>query len=387
MLNIYKDKGVSLIELMVAVGLGLILILSMLAFYSISLHNVTSFQVANNDQQHIRKIMNLLEANIENTGGFECAPLTSTDTTNYRAGIFSAGTIATPDNDSDRYPNNIISLGKDPDRKQIMFVHPIADEYQNKALGLIDINKTNDKIARYHPPQIQAGCGQNLQSPIFIGSTIFEIIPITGIISDIKNNKPSVGNDITAFVSLAAIQSRRDNSGNIIDNSYAPSFNDATVMFLSNNQNSPDLPFGRVDVDIFLGFSPADLPATGGTATNTPSHFTHIPDIPNMTNLTTGGWINPFKLENGQLKNFDLLTNDSDGKKSLTSTQARSINTALHTDSNGKKIETYPLNKNALKQIRAIKFQFNFAAHNNRGAYTITRVIRFKNTHLMKLEK
>lgn len=358
MLKIHKQKGVSLIELMVAVGLGLTLILSMLAFYSISSQNTIDFQNVNYEQQQIRKMLNLLETNIENTGGFEC-PVKETFDIN-----------------DNKYPKNSISLGKDFVRKQIVFVHPITEEQKHTALGIMEINDTN-KFKQYSPALIATGCGRD-KSNIYIGTTILEFLPIADITTNLNglNDEEKTAKGITAFVSLSSVQSRRNNqdklTGEVIEK-YYPTMDDATVMFLSNNNANKDLPFGKNEVTIFLGFSKKT--PEGANAVK----FTHIPKE-KWTTLDLGGWINPFTEAN-----FKQLT---DGNKTLSEDKAKIINTLIHNDSDadGKKIETYPLSAQAMDQVRAIKFEFKLNIGTDK-AITFTRVIRFKNTHLMPLKK
>lgn len=361
MLKIYKNKGVSLIELMVSVGLGLILILSMLAFYSISLQNTVDYHVVNREQQQLRKMMNLLETDIENTGGFECA---SPDQI-----------YAFPKNDILRVPTNIISLGDDLVHKQVVFVHPIISEYQHTALGILDFDKNTKHLNSYIPTLIEdAACGQD-QSSIYIGATVLEMIPINNITTN--TDYSATAQNIMAFVALSAVQSRREGGHNVIGNNdaYTPKMDDATVMFLSNPNNNPDIPFGNNTVDIFLGFSPE---ATKDIT------YTHVPDsiITTEQDLKIGGWINPFASND----NYALVVD-----KSVTNNtpEPNLLSKFLHSSSDniGSQINTYPLKPTLIKQVRAIKFQFTFGAHNGSEAKTLTRVIRFKNTHLMKIGK
>lgn len=349
MLNIYKNKGISLIELMVAVGLGLILILSMLAFYSISSQNVIDFQQANSDQQQIRKMLNLLETDIENIGGFECE--------DGRKKVFTAGL----DSAEKRFPINIISLGNNPQRKQIVFVHPVINEYQHTALGMLDFDN-NSKLKSYTPKLIEEiSCGQ-ARSSIYAGSTILEMIPMDGIIyTDTQYSDSQKANNIWAFVALSAAQSRRNGTQNIPVSTYTPNMNNATVMFLSDEGNNDNMPFGKNTVDIFLGFSPEG------------KNQMHVPnsEITNNEELKTGGWINPFK---PQTNNYDLLVDTTKNTTLLSQT--------IHTDDIGKLINTSPLKEDLIKQVRAIKFQFTFGSHGDIPERKLTRVIRFKNTHL-----
>lgn len=353
MLKIYKNKGVSLIELMVAVGLALVLVLSMLAFYSISLQNVTTAQITNHDQQQLRKIMNLLETDIENTGGFECA--THTD-------IFT----------DHRMPVNIISLGDNLSRQQIVFAHPVISEYKHTALGMLESSSIQNKtLSKYTPLLIKdAGCGQD-KSPVYIGTTVLEMIPITGITTSTDIGIANVANNITAFVALSAAQSRRDEGSETTPLVYTPKMDDATVMFLSNDGTS-DVPFGNNKVTISLGFSPEN------TKENS---YIHVPDS-TMTDTKLGGWINPFS----SLANYNLITDRNEIQKTPDTTF---LSKTLHSnsDNTGSQIKTYPLKEDLIKQIRAVKFQFSFGAHGDTPARTLTRVIRFKNTHLMKIGK
>ena len=369
MLNIHKNKGISLIELMVAVGLGLILVLSMLAFYSISSQNVVDFQQASHSQQQIRKMMNLLETDIENTGGFECATPDQVYAYTNSANILRA-------------PTNIISLGDDITRKQIVFAHPVIAEYKHTALGMLDFDKSSGNLKSYTPIHIKdAGCGQD-QSPIYIGTTVLEMLPMDGIITT-NTEYSSRANNIMAFVALSAVQSRRANN-DTTEVLYTPTMNDATVMFLSNTQGAPDdtlLPFGNNNVDILLGFS-----LTGKGNTHVPD--TTFDDAQNILN-GEGGWINPFSSQT----NNRLLIDDTNQKANL-------INQALHnknTDLQGYNINTYPLkganhiidkysNQDLVSRVRAIKFVFTFGAHDDVPERILTRVIRFKNTHLMKFD-
>lgn len=347
MFKLHKTRGVSLIELMVAVGLGLILILSMLAFYSVSQKNTIDHQVANQEQQKLRTMLNVLTRDLENTGGFECANYTDIfgpDIDGFTKGHY-------------RLPRDIISLGENLKNRQIIFVHPVLEEYRFHALGLFDIS-TNDDIADYAPRRVESGCGQDTHSPLLIGATLLEIVPITDM-------NPTA-NDITAFMSLSSIHAKQseDDTDIMAGPYFNPPAKDGTVLFFSNNDPTQEisLPFGNNTVDIFLGFSP-------------PGRFTHIPETnPSLKfSLETGGWINPFENQ----ENYDLLVDKSNTK----TPKPTLLNTKL--DSNSGAI--YPLKPNAIKQIRAVKFQFTFNADNPNNKQVITRVIRFKNTHLMKL--
>ncbi|GAA5103234.1 PilW family protein [Wohlfahrtiimonas larvae] len=361
MLKFYKNKGVSLIELMVAVGLSLTLVLSMLAFYSISSKNVIDFQSANHDQQQIRKMMNLLETDIENTGGFECAKPDDIFAFN-NTNIF-------------RVPTDIISLGNDITRKQIVFVHPVISEYQHTALGMLDFNKVpQTQLSNYQPlPITDAGCGQD-QSLVYIGTTILEMMPMNNIITT-NDSYGETANDIDAFVALSAVQARKDGSQNIPVNTYTPSMNDATVMFLSDEKESNQISVGRNKVDIFLGFAPEDA---NGTI------FTYVPelDITSEADFKAGGWINPFFSND----HYNLVTNQSNDNNTP---EPNLLSRTLHqaSDANGLSMNTYPLKKELINQIRAIKFKFTFGAHNGIPERQLTRVIRFKNTYLMKLNQ
>lgn len=374
MLKTYKNKGVSLIELMVAVGLSLTLVLSMLAFYSVSSRNVVDFQASNHDQQQIRKMMNLLETDIENTGGFECAKesvIFATEGTNTE--IY-------------RVPHAIISLGQALDRQQIIFVHPIISEYQYTALGMFDFNKQiqPNTLKSYHPLLIaDAGCGQD-KSPIHIGTTILEMLPMDNIITtDTEYTDSKRASVVNAFVALSAAQSRRytDNNGDIktiSTDTYTPNMNDATVMFLSDESDSGEISVGRNKVDILLGFAPI---ATANTT------FTHVPErnITSEQDLPLGGWINPFDSESSTPSRayYDLITDQSQEFEPTSQLLNHSIH---HSTNDGYNNKTYPLKKDLVKQLRAIKFKFTFGAHDGKPERTLTRVIRFKNTHLMKLE-
>lgn len=356
MLKIYKNKGISLIELMVAVGLGLILILSMLAFYSISSQNVIDFQQVNRDQQQIRKMMNLLETDIENTGGFECA--TPDQIYTYAN---STSTLRTP--------TNIISLGDNLDRKQIIFVHPVIAEYQHTALGMLDFDSTSKNLRSYTPVLIEdASCGQD-RSNIYVGATILEMLPINTVITT-DTAYSTRANDIMAFVVLSAAQSRREKNNNITEILYTPTMSDATVMFLSDENNADTISVGTNNVNIFLGFSPANIDNVINT---------HVPNI-DMTNIQGGGWINPFASNS----NYDLVVDKS---TTNNTPEPNLLNKAIHQDQVGQDINTYPLKKELIEQVRAIKFVFTFGAHNGVPERKLTRVIRFKNTHLMKIEK
>jgi len=350
MLKIYKHKGVTLIELMVAVGLGLILILSMLAFYSISSQNVIDFQKANHDQQQIRKIMNLLETDIENIGGFECK--------DGHDKVFSDSYKL--ESGEKRFPKAIISLGNDLERQQIIFVHPIIDEYRHTAFGMLTFDK-NSKLTSYTPTFIEnISCGSALSS-IYVGSTVLEMIPMDNIIT-IDNKYAQSADNIKAFVTLSSVQSRRDNNSDStkIDDNHTPTLDDATVMFLSNEGNNDNIPFGKNTVDVFLGFSPEG------------KNQIHVPnsEITKKEEFKAGGWINPFKF---QTNNYALLVDDT---KSSTL-----LNQTIHTD-DGKLISTAPLKEDLIKQVRAIKFQFTFGAYDRIPERKLTRIIRFKNTHL-----
>lgn len=363
MLKIYKNKGVSLIELMVAVALGLVLILSMLAFYSISSKNVADFQSANHDQQKIRKMLNLIETDIENIGGFECK--------DGRQKAFTDGL----ESKEIRLPQNIISLGNNIQRKQIVFVHPIIDEYQHTAFGMLDFDK-NLKLKSYTPTSIKnLVCGV-ARSSIHVGSTILEMIPMDGIIyTDTQYSNDKKANNIWAFVALSAAQSRREGGQNIPINTYTPSINDATVMFLSDNGNNNNIPFGHNTVDIFLGFS-----KSGKGNTDVPD--TTFDDAQSLLD-GRGGWINPFSSNN----NNKLLIDDKSPNANLLSQTLHNANT----DNTGFNIKTYPLksdiqnpnsNTDLTGRVRAIKFKFTFGAYNGVPERKFTRIIRFKNTHL-----
>lgn len=365
MLKIYKDKGISLIELMVAVSLGLILILSMLAFYSISSQNVVDFQIANRDQQQIRKIMNLLETDIENTGGFECA--------------VPDQIYALTDTNKVRVPTNIISLGDNLARKQVVFVHPVIAEYQHTALGMLDFNKnTPPALQSYTPSPIKdAGCGQD-ESPIYIGVTVLEMIPMDAIITT-DTTYSTRANNIMAFVALSASQSRRVKGSNITEVLYTPTMNDATVMFLSDENNTGTISVGTNKVDIFFGFSPQNT----GDIINT-----HVPDN-DMTNITDGGWINPFPSDDDgnytDDSNYNLIVDKISGTNNTPNPEL--LSQTIHADDDGRAIKTYPLKRELIQQIRAIKFVFTFGAHGDIPERKLTRVIRFKNTHLMKINQ
>lgn len=346
MLKLYKNKGVSLIELMVAVGLGLTLILSMLAFYSISLQNVAEHQTNNHEQQQLRRMLNLLETDIENTGGFECAK---------PADIFNSSEA-----NFVRLPTGIISLGSNRSRQQMMFVHPITAEHRYNAMGMIDVKPsiTSHKgVQNFAPHLVNAGCGQDAQSPLYIGTTLLEVIPISNITTDLA----AAANNVEAFVALSSIQSRRNAGDTTTPVVYAPSVNDATVLFFSNN-GAGNLPFGQSSVTISFGFSPE-------------GRFAHVP-AGGMTLLKDGGWINPFSSD----ANYNLLVD----KSATITPHPTLINKTLHDDAAAQSMSTYPLSTAAMKQIRAIKFTFNLNQGTDR-ALTITRVIRFKNTHLMKI--
>ena len=364
MLKIYKNKGVSLIELIVAVGLGLTLIISMLAFYSISSRNVIDFQNANHDQQQIRKMMNLLETDIENTGGFECAKPDQI--------------YALTDTNKFRVPTNIISLGDNLARKQIVFVHPVIAEYQHTALGMLDFNKSDPPTLQSYTPVLikDAGCGQD-QSPVYIGATVLEMLPMNAVIAT-DTTYGARADNIMAFVALSAAQSRRAKDSNSTEVLYTPTVNDATVMFLSDENNTNTISVGRNNVDIFLGFAPEKA----GSTINT-----HVPDG-DMTDIKDGGWINPFPSDdNGNYtdySNYNLIVDKSPASNNTPQPNLLSQN--IHSDSDGRAINTYPLKKELIEQVRAIKFVFTFGAHGDVPERTLTRIIRFKNTHLMKLD-
>lgn len=358
MLKISKNSGVSLIELMVALALGLTLVFSMLAFYSISQNNVITYNTANQEQQNLRKMMNLLVKDVENTGGFECAKYDD---------IFKTNT----------YPMDIISLGNNLSHKQIIFTHPVTVEHQDKALGLIEINDAGT-LLNYSPVLIEeSGCGQDKNSPVYIGTTIFEVVNIPNSsqilldFTDTDTPSTATGDSISAFVSLSSVQSRRDKIDvHKTPAIYKPSLEDATVLLLSNNLDTQNdkLPFGKNDVEIFLGFSPEGL-------------FSHVPDITiTGTNapLKNGGWINPF----ASTANYDLLVN----KTSTTTNKATLINKLLHNGSSGNDMETYPLKAEAIRQVRAVKFQFTLDKGTTKER-VLTRTVRFKNMHLLRLDQ
>lgn len=353
MFKLYKNRGVSLIELMVAVGLGLVLVLSMLAYYSISQRNAVDHQRANQEQQKIRNMLNLLAKDLENTGGFECAEHDK---------IFE-----NPKNGL-RFPRDIISLGENLQNRQIMFVHPVLEEYRFKALGLFEINATNLDFSDYIPLRIDAGCGQDNHSPMLIGATLLEVIPITEM-------EPSA-KDITAFVSLSSTQAMRsEDSDNIAGPYYEPNMKDASVLFFSNNSNDAqqklELPFGENTVDIFLGFSP-------------PGRSAYVPNQ-TMTSLNSGGWINPFSPDG---TNYDLLV-DKDPKKTsnptILNTKLKSTSGAMYPLKSVTEVKDRYSDQDLIGRLRAIKFQFTFGAYNGNPQRHLTRVIRFKNMHLMKL--
>ncbi len=408
MLKLYNHKGISLIELMVAVSLGLILVFSMLAFYSVSQKNLAEYSVASQDQRNIRKIMNLISKDVENTGGFECANPTD---------IFKTSTLFK------RFPKNIISLGDDLTRKQMIFAHPITEEHLYKALGMIDVQGTgNNLVAVYEPIEIQAGCGQEANSTIYIGTTIFEYIPLvedSKLFTDINGTQNIDSDSLSAYMAFSYVQARQEKnttsranleqfnreyyedtnyrhspgdkgllafsttistpSGTnnpVLKPLYHPSIEDATVLFLSNNSDKASqkdaVPFGKNTVDIYFGFSPE-------------GRFAHVPDYEigslsivdnNLVGLSNGGWLNPFDSQIYQYLVDKNGTSDED---------ATLINQALHTDSKGgKTMKTYPMRESAIRQIRAVKFKFTFDVGTDQQR-VLTRVIRFKNTHLMRI--
>ena len=405
MLKINKNKGISLIELMVAVSLGLILIFSMLAFYGVSQNNLAAYIRENEAQRDIRRIMSLISKDVENTGGFECAKPTN---------IFKNST------EFKRFPKNIISLGDDFNRKQIIFAHPLTEEHLYKSLGMIDIQGTgNNLVAVYEPIEIQAGCGQEVNSTIYIGTTLFENIPVLNdseILTSINGAQNIIADSLSAYVAFSYVQARQeantvtdqtlklfdrdyyadtnlrhaptnsallpfsatlktDNGDPLIKPLYQPSVEDGTVLFISNNSDNAAqqeaLPFGKNEVDIFFGFSPE-------------GRFAHVPDNKIATlkvennvikGLENGGWLNPFSSQNI----YDSLVDKAD----ISDNDATLINQALHRNS-GKNMKTYPLKNEAIRQIRAVKFKFTFDVGTPQER-VLTRVIRFKNTHLMRI--
>lgn len=356
MLKLHKNKGVSLIELMVAVGLGLVLIFSMLAYYSISQQNVVDYNLANQEQQNIRKMMNLLAKDVENTGGFECAEFSNILTTDLA-------------NSTRRFPANIISLGDSNTRKQIIFAHPVTKEYLHKSLGMIDVDITGDRVMKYNPILVNAGCGQDANSPLYIGSTIFEMVPVANISLDLA----SAAADVKAFIALSSIQTRLDKADSPLATVYNPIVEDGTVLFLTNEssdaKNKENLPFGNNSVDIFLGFS-KPIGADGKIITTVPDRDDNTASV-----LTNGGWINPFAITD---RNF-LIDKTEEASAHL-------LNKAIHLPGTaGQSMKTYPLKKEALDQIRAVKFKFTFDKGTDKER-TFTRVVRFKNMHLMKLK-
>lgn len=396
MLKLYKNKGISLIELLVSMGLGLVLVFSMLAYYSISQQNVTDYAAFNREQQNLRKMMNQLSKDIENTGAFECAKHTD---------IFG-------DSDGfDRFPQNIIAIGANRERKQIMFVHPITEEHLYKSLGMIDIKQdASGIIANYDPIEIEAGCGQEVNSTIYIGSTLFEVIHVKNdyqIITSLNNpaDNKAINDSIKAFVVLSYIQSRQEKNtttkaylqefnreyfddnnkrvapsngntesfstafkNNAISPIYRPSIEDATVMMLSNESDDADqktlLPFGKNTVEIFLGFS-------------TDQEDGYVPQK-EMGDLKDGGWINPFASDT----NYNKLVD----KDKTSVNEAKLLNIALHKNPDSDD-EIYPLSETAAKQVRAVKFQFTFNDGDVDTQYRITRTIRLKSAHLKSLDQ
>lgn len=404
MLNINKNKGVSLIELMIAVSLGLILIFSMLAFYTISQNNLATYIKENETQRNIRQMMSLISKDIENTGGFECANPTN---------IFKNTTAFK------RFPKNIISLGDDFQRKQIIFAHPITEEHVYKSLGMIDIQGTGSNlVAVYEPIEIQAGCGQEANSTVYIGTTLFENIPVLDdsmLLTSTNGNQTTIAEKISAYVAFSYVQARQEankiseataklfdreyyadtnfrhapsgstllafsatlgSNGNdsYVKPRYQPSVEDGTVLFLSNNSENQAqqqaLPFGKNEVEIFLGFSPE-------------GRFAHVPnrDITSLRvenneikGLENGGWLDPFKNST-----YNSLVDKTD----ISDDDATLINQALHRK-NGKNMKTYPLKDQAIRQIRAVKFKFTLDKGTPQQR-VLTRVVRFKNTHLMRL--
>lgn len=332
MIQLRINKGISLIELLVAVGLGLLLIFSMLAFYSISQKNSTDFHAASHEQQSLRKMMNIISKDIENTGGFECA-------------IVDDQVFLT-----NHYPKSIVSIGSFKEeggkktllRKQIIFTHPIIEEYLQQSLGIFKVGETGG-FKSSKPLAIKAGCGRDKDSsPIYVGTTILETISL-----DDKTN---------AFVALST------RSTDAIDN---PKITDSVVLYTYPKGS-------EAEPKIFLGFSPS-------LEENSTSLYTHIPTctqpdpenclITSKSDFEKGGWLDPFST------NLDFLLQLTKGYTD--------INKQIHGSSDDR---TYSLTPEAIKQIRAVKFQFKLDAGTDKER-TITRVIRFKNTHLMKLEK
>lgn len=329
MIQLRINKGVSLIELLVAVGLGLLLVFSMLAFYSISQKNSTDFYAASHEQQSLRKMMNIIAKDLENTGGFECAIADDQ--------IFL----------TNHYPKSIVSIGRYNNakkllHKQIIFTHPIIEEYLPQSLGIFKVGDTGE-FKSSKPLAIKAGCGRDKDSStIYVGTTIFETI--------------SLDDQTDALIALSSRAS---------DTTDDPKITDGVVLYTypKGSESEPQ---------IFLGFSQAP-------EENSNSRYTHIPTctqpdpenclITSKSDFEKGGWLDPFSTD------LDFLLQLTKGYTD--------INKQIHGSSDD---ITYSLTPEAIKQIRAVKFQFKLDAGTDKER-TITRIIRFKNTHLMKLEK
>lgn len=347
MLKQYKNKGVTLIELMVSVSLGLILIFSMLAYYSVSQNNLIAHNIANKEQQQLRILMSLLAKDVENTGAFECA---------------SDDDIFKSESGLNRFPTDIISLGNKPNRKQIIFAHPVTEEYYYNSLGIIDIDNSGNYSSFAPLHVLKAGCAQDIETPIYIGTTIFETIPI----KDVRKGDGLNASGVTAFVYLASIQSRRNDPTDPNETTpanYNPLIEDGKVLFFSNEQNE-DLPFGKNEVTIELGLSAARRNSS-------------IPSNNESNPIENGGWINPFESSGD---NYELLVN----KNAISGENAKLLNALLHAnetaEDGGQDMETYPLKPDILERVRAVKFTFKLG-----DGRELVRVIRFKNAHLMEL--
>lgn len=389
--KIHKNKGVSLIELMVAVSLGLILILSMLAFYSISLQNVTTHNQSTKEQQSIRTMMNLLAKDIENTAGFECAD--DADVYHLYNNAISLGVKATVSYKSEAI-NNIVNIETDA-FKSITFIHPINKELLYSSLGM-----PSNRSINFSPIIVNSGCGQDSSTPMYIGSTTLELFPLKDIQVATNTNATPTDQNIETLIMLSHIQARRknDNSDEIklkdsypnkqyperdqSPSPYRPIINDGTTLFLSNKNNDENLPFGKVDFNFNLGFAKEDKNAA-------------VPDnniIDSSKIFTDGGWIDPyqssenFKAIIGNVTNYPLDAAIMPIDYLHTEKDKENVQYGI-TDGEAKRYVSFPLSKQAIKRVRAIKFKLKFyEADGTTEKYTITRVVRFNNAHLINLK-
>ncbi|MDC7252922.1 PilW family protein [Wohlfahrtiimonas chitiniclastica] len=357
MLKIPHSKGLSIIELMVALALGILLLFSMLAFYAVTQQNVTTHRMANQEQQQLRKLFNLLSKDLENVGAFECAK---------NSDIF----------DDNRFPRNVIALGdyKNRDRKQFVFAHPITEAHVMDSLGIIEA--TGNQL-NYSPIKVASSCGQD-DSSLYVGATILEVIPPKDK-HGIFITTQEFTSQYTDFVILSTYQTRvskesdlvptgwkTNNAHKTVVSPYPLSIHDAVSLLLMANEKEMRLPFKQNDVKIELGFS-------------NHQESSSVPNI-KMTSLTTGGWLDPYENET----KYNLIVDKTGNHET-----AKKVNKQLHSEFAApiKDMITYPLNKKATEQVRAIRFTFTLVNPKTNEKSTLERVIRFKNMHLNSLHK